>query len=148
LGPSAQDALDFVGHEGIVLQAARGPVPSLAEFVAGERIQGSWWGHPKGQAIFRAAEHVIDSGEVPVCRLVDGKITYVHRRLWPALVRLAAHLPHDGLALVLHQLCGQPRFRGREAVEGGHHFFAGTGALIGIGEEQGGRSAARSERGP
>jgi hypothetical protein len=100
LTPSAPDALAFVRREGVVLQAARGRVPSLAQFVAGERIPGSWWGHPKGQAIFLAAEHVIDSGEVLVCRLVDGKVTYVHRRLWPALVRLAAHLPREGLAQV------------------------------------------------
>lgn len=98
-------------REGLVLQAARGRVPSLAEFVAGERIQGSWWGHPKGREIFRAAGHVIESGEVLVCRLVDGKITYVHRRLWPALVRLAARLPHDGLAQVAeeHTPSGQHR---------------------------------------
>ena len=30
----------------------------------------------------RAAEEVL------VCRLVEGKVTYVHRRLWPALVKL------------------------------------------------------------
>ncbi len=33
-----------------------------------------------------------------VCRLVDGKITYVHRRVWPALVLLAGELRHDRLA--------------------------------------------------
>jgi hypothetical protein len=29
--------------------------------------------------------------------LVGGKVTFVHRRLWPALIRLAARLPADGL---------------------------------------------------
>jgi hypothetical protein len=90
-------ALAFVKREGIVLQAARGPVPSLAEFVAGAPIRGSWWGHPKGKAIFAAANFVEDSGDVLVCRLVDGKVTFVHRRLWPALVRLAKRLPRGGL---------------------------------------------------
>ncbi len=33
-----------------------------------------------------------------VCRLVNGKITYVHRRLWPALVRLAHRFPAAQLA--------------------------------------------------
>ena len=33
-----------------------------------------------------------------VCRLVDGKVTYVHRRLWPALVRLAGRFEADRLA--------------------------------------------------
>ena len=49
---SPSEALAFVDRHGAVLQAARGPVPNLAEAVAGERIRGSWWGHPKGRAIF------------------------------------------------------------------------------------------------
>jgi hypothetical protein len=79
---SSRDALAFVKREGIVLQSARGRVPNLAEFVAGERIRGSWWGHANGQEIFRTINHVVDSAEVLVCQLVDGKVTFVHRRLW------------------------------------------------------------------
>ena len=86
---SPKEALAFVRSHGVVLQAARGPVPSLAEAIAGGPIRGSWWGHPKGRAIFRATRAVRDSDDVLVCRLLGGKITYVHRRLWPALVRLA-----------------------------------------------------------
>jgi hypothetical protein len=97
---SARDALAFVEREGIVLQSAHGRVPNLAEFVAGERIRGSWWGHAKGHEIFHAVNHVVDSGEVLVCQLVDGKVTFVHRRLWPALIRLAARLRPEGLAQI------------------------------------------------
>ena len=97
---SGEQALNFVAKHGIVLQAARGPVPSLAEAIAGGPIRGSWWGHPKGKEIFRAAAAVIASGDVLVCKLVDGKITYVHRRLWPALVRLASRLSKAQLAKV------------------------------------------------
>src|SRR5262249_60565142 len=75
-------ALAFVRRHGIVLQAARGPVPSLAEAIAGGPIRGSWWGHPRGQAIFAASTAVADHADVLVCRLVGGKGTYVHRRLW------------------------------------------------------------------
>jgi hypothetical protein len=99
-----------------VLQAARGPVPSLAEAIAGGPIRGSWWGHPKGHDIFHAAEAVSDSAEVLVCKLIDGKITYVHRRLWPALVKLAARFPKGQLAKVRneHTASGAHRLR-REA---------------------------------
>jgi len=38
---------------------------------------------------------------VLVCRLVDGKVTLVHRRLWPALVRLADAFAPDRIAQVL-----------------------------------------------
>lgn len=96
-----------------MLQAARGPVPSLAEAVAGERIQGSWWGHPKGQAIFLAAEAVSDSPDVLVCKLVDGKVTYVHRRLWPALVKLASRFPRAQLAKVWNEHTGSGAHRAR-----------------------------------
>jgi len=110
---SPKQALAFVETHGVVLQAARGPVPSLAEAVAGERIRGSWWGHPKGQAIFLAAEALSESPDVLVCKLVDGKVTYVHRRLWPALVKLASHFPKAQLAKVWseHTATGAHRAR-------------------------------------
>ena len=96
-------ALAFVELHGVVLQAARGPVPSLAEAIAGGPIRGSWWGHPKGQEIFRLTESVSEDPEILVCRLVDGKVTYVHRRLWPALVKLASRFPRDRLAKVSNE---------------------------------------------
>ena len=40
------EAMDWLREQGVVLQSARGPVPNLAEQVAGERIRGSWWGPP------------------------------------------------------------------------------------------------------
>ena len=97
---NSRQALAFVREHGIVLMAARGPVPSLAEAIAGAPLRGSWWGHARGREMFRAFDAVSDSKDVLVCRLVGGKITFVHRRLWPALVRLARRLPRQGLAAV------------------------------------------------
>lgn len=68
--------------------------------IAQEPIRGSWWSHPKSHEIFHITQAVRDSTDVLVCRLVDSKITFVHRRLWPALVRAAAELPAGGLAQV------------------------------------------------
>ena len=94
------DALAFVERQGIVLASARGPVPSLAEWVAGAPIRGSWWGHPRGRDIFRALSQVSESPDVLAFRLVGGKITFVHRRLWPALVRLADEIGRQRLGAV------------------------------------------------
>ena len=47
---SSMEELDWVREQGVVMQSARGPVPSLAERVAGGPIRGSWWGHPSGHA--------------------------------------------------------------------------------------------------
>ena len=93
-------ALAFVRKHGIVLEAGRGPVPSFATAVAGSPIRGSWWGHPKGREIFMLTRAIRDSKQICVCRAVGGKITFVHRRLWPALVRMAARLPQRQLARV------------------------------------------------
>jgi len=98
-----KEGLAFVEKHGVVLQAARGPVPSLAEAIAGGLIRGSWWGHPKGREIFRVADAVTDSEQVLVCKLIDGKITYVHRRLWPALIRLADRFRKGQLAQVWNE---------------------------------------------
>lgn len=96
----AFDAVQFVAEHGVVLASAKGPVPNLAEAVAGEPIRGSWWGHPKGSQIFHALGAVDDSADVLCFKLIDGKNTFVHRRLWPALVRLADVLGKDRLAAV------------------------------------------------
>jgi hypothetical protein len=84
-------------------------VPSLAEAVAGSKIRGSWWVHPRGREIFALTRHVRDSDDVLVCRLVDGKITYVHRRLVAALVRAARRFPRKRLARIreLHTASGR-----------------------------------------
>jgi hypothetical protein len=94
------DPLRFVEQHGVVLEGGRGPRPNLAEAVAGEPIRGNWWGHKKGCVIFLATRAVRDCDQVLVCRLVGGKITYVHRRLWPAIVRLANSLDKKTLAAV------------------------------------------------
>lgn len=90
----------FVSTHGVVLEGARGPVPSLAETVAGEPIRGSWWAHPRGRKIFGLSRAVREWRDVLVCRAVSGKVTYVHRRLWPALVRLAPRIGAERLAAI------------------------------------------------
>src|SRR5882724_13429942 len=95
---NADEALVFVRTHGVVLVAGKGPVPRLVEAIAGEPVSGSWWGHPRSHQIFATLQPVVASSDVLVCRLVDGKITLVHRRLWPALVRLAARFPRQRLS--------------------------------------------------
>lgn len=96
---TAAQALRFVERHGIVLESARhATVPSLAEAVAGEPIKGSWWSHPKGRAIFKVTRAVRESPRVLVCRVIDGKISFAHERVWPALVRLGDRIARTRLA--------------------------------------------------
>jgi hypothetical protein len=97
---AALDPVEFVARHGVVLASGKGPVPNLAEAVAGGPIRGGWWGHPKGREIFRALQALDDSPDVLSFRLVERKITFVHRRLWPALVRLAGELGKERLAAI------------------------------------------------
>ena len=73
---------------GLVKEAGVISERTLIDGVAGEPVPGSWWGHPRGRAIFRALQALRDDGDVFLCKLLDGKQTYVHRRLWPALLRV------------------------------------------------------------
>jgi hypothetical protein len=93
-----KQAIAFVRKHGVVLESGRGPVPSLAEKVAQGPIKGSWWSHPKSREIYALTRTVRDNDDILVCRVVGGKITFVHRRLWPALIRLANRIPHSDLA--------------------------------------------------
>jgi hypothetical protein len=97
---SAEQALAFIERYGIVLESASGPVPSLSQNIVGRKIQGSWWSHPMSKDIFRLTRAVRASPDVLVCRLISGKVTFVHQRLWPALIRTAARFRPDQLARV------------------------------------------------
>lgn len=108
-----KEGLEFVERHGVVLQAARGPVPSLAEAIAGGRIRGSWWGHPKGREIFHVTEAICENPEVLVCKLVEGKVTFIHRRLWPALVKLAPRFRKERLAKVWNEHTSSGAHRSR-----------------------------------
>jgi hypothetical protein len=96
------DPLAVMVEHGILLQSAKGPVPNLADLVAGEAITGSWWGHPRGHDIYAAINVVRDSPDVVATRLIKGKVTLIHRRLWPPLVRVASRFEPERLA-ALHE---------------------------------------------
>ena len=92
------EALEFVRTQGVVLLSGKGPVPRMVEVIAGEPIKGGWWGHPRSHDIFRVVEAITDSPDILVCRIVGGKVSLVHRRLWPALIRAAGRFPAGDLA--------------------------------------------------
>lgn len=97
-------ALAFVERHGIVCEAVRrAGIPSLVDTIAGETVRGNWWSHRRSREIFAVTRAVRAAPQVLVCRLVDGRITFVHERLWPALVRAAGRFPRECLAR-LHEV--------------------------------------------
>lgn len=92
----------WVEKQGVVLQSARGPVPNVAQFIAGEPIRGSWWGHPAGKMIYEILNALDDDDDIVSTRLINAKITLLHARIWPAIVRVGDLLGTERLA-VIHQ---------------------------------------------
>src|SRR5882724_12444338 len=57
-------------------------LPSVSRLVAGDGLRGSWWGHEQAHTIFAVTEMLEDHPDVLVMKLIDGKVTFVHRELW------------------------------------------------------------------
>ncbi len=89
--------MDFIRYHGVVLQSAKTFEPSLTVTIAGSPIRGSWWGHPKGHDIYAVLQKIEKSKALLTCTLANGKVTYIHRRLWPAFVRMADEFPAHAL---------------------------------------------------
>lgn len=92
---------------------------ALIDAVAGAPVRGSWWSHPRGRAIFQALSALREDRDVFLCKLLDGKQTYVHRRLWPALVRLRAEASlWPALSLPARRLLARVDAQGRVETTG------------------------------
>jgi hypothetical protein len=79
------EALELVRKCKLVTLTHVDGLVSLVDAVAGERVVGSWWSHPRGGLIFNISQALEDAGDVVVAKLVEGKVTFVHASLWPAL---------------------------------------------------------------
>ncbi len=85
---AARGILAELERSGLLL-AADARLPSVATRIAGAPVRGSWWAHERGRAIFAALVALEESGEATSVKLVERQVTWVHARLWPALVRVA-----------------------------------------------------------
>jgi hypothetical protein len=75
--------------KGLLLQQDK-TLPSVVGLITGEALSTSWWGHPKGRTIFAVLSELADRPDVLFTKLLSGKSTLVHRRLWPALFTVGA----------------------------------------------------------
>ncbi len=62
-------------------------LPSATTLIAGQPIRGTWWSHAKGSLIYDALGCLDEDVAWP--KLVRGKVTLLHRHLWPALLAAA-----------------------------------------------------------
>src|ERR1700682_3058710 len=80
--------LEIERHGMLLMQDVR--VLSVVGILAGQPLKGSWWSHPRSHEMFRCLEQLGESADILACRLVARKVTYLHRRLWPAFLSVAA----------------------------------------------------------
>jgi len=77
--------LETLDTRGILLVQDK-RLPSVVGIITGEALSTSWWGHPRAQEIFATLDRLSDRSDVLFTKLLYGKDTLVHRRLWPALL--------------------------------------------------------------
>lgn len=76
------------------------------QVLTGQFPRGSWWSHPQANAIYDILNTVEEHPDVALAKLLSGKVTLVHRKLWPALLTVgSAREPWqtDGLPAVAAQ---------------------------------------------
>jgi len=90
---TSESLLAQLNERGLLLQQDK-TLPNVVSTLAGESVRGSWWTHPRAHTIYNCLIDLAGRPDVLVTKLVSGKVTFVHRRLWPAVLAVAtSHEP-------------------------------------------------------
>lgn len=88
-GASFKLIVDQLKKTGFLLESDP-KLPSVCTLITGEALPGSWWSHPLAQTIFQVNEQLEDHKDVLITKLVSGKVTFVHRKLWPDIFSIGS----------------------------------------------------------
>ena len=83
-----QTVLQTLGKLGFLVESDP-KLTSVCSLIAAEPMRGSWWSHPLAQVIFQVNERLEDHNDVLLTKLVSGKVTFVHRKLWSEVITIA-----------------------------------------------------------
>ncbi|MFN8442037.1 MAG: hypothetical protein U0175_14750 [Caldilineaceae bacterium] len=86
--PTVDMLLNHLQTSGLLLQHDTALL-SVTALIVYTPIFGSWWSHPQGNQIYALLNTLTEHPDVLVVKLVRGKATFLHRRLWPALLGVA-----------------------------------------------------------
>src|ERR1700690_2926309 len=78
---SFQKVYGVLKLHGLLLESDK-YLPSVVGIVTGERLAGSWWSHKKGHEVFDILGELADRDDVLLTKLISGKVTFLHKRLW------------------------------------------------------------------
>ena len=82
-----EDVLDYLRKLGVLLETDR-TFPSITGIMVREPIKGSWWSHPMANDIYMLSQRLAHHSDTIFLKLLSGKTTFVHRRLWPELIAI------------------------------------------------------------
>jgi hypothetical protein len=89
MSDSSEAVLEALSEKGLLLLQDKA-LPNVVSLVTGETLRTSWWGHAKGRLVFAVLTAMEAHPDVLFTRLLKGKVTLVHRALWPALLAIAS----------------------------------------------------------
>ena len=118
-----------------VQDAAR---PSLTTLLVGKPVKGAWWAHPEAHRIFGVYGQLEAHPDVLRVKLLDGKVTLVHRQLMPAIAavgRSCSPWQLDGLSSAAETLLERVEKEARIATSEKPGKELGERLLVVLGEE-------------
>jgi len=80
-----KDVLSQLKESGLLLESDP-RLPSVSTIITGSSLHSSWWSHPLAHTIFHVNGQLEDHPDVLVAKLVAGKVTFVHKKLWPEIL--------------------------------------------------------------
>jgi hypothetical protein len=86
--PTTRDLLSALELAGLLLVQDQS-FPNVVTLMTGESLAQSWWAHPQSTEIFRHLCAMSSHRDVLLTKLINGKVTMVHRRLWKPLLAVA-----------------------------------------------------------
>ena len=85
---ATSNILDALSNAGLLLVQDK-RLLNVVTLLTGEAFSKSWWSHPKGRLIFAVVSDLSEHRDVLFSKLINGKVTLIHRRLWPAFLAIA-----------------------------------------------------------
>lgn len=92
MAEATSNILDALSNTGLLLVQDK-RLSNVVTLLTGEAFSKSWWSHPKGRLIFAVMSDLSEHPDVLFSKLLNGKVTLIHRSLWPAF--LAAALANE-----------------------------------------------------
>lgn len=86
---TTQEVLHVLADRGLLFAQDKS-LPNVVTLVTGQSLRSSWWSHPRARLIFAILSDLAQHPDVLFTKLLYGKVTLLHRRLWPPFLAVAS----------------------------------------------------------